>query len=250
MHNAPLKGKTVVVTGTSKTTTVLSQIISLGGEALSFPLIETSEIIEPDEALQLHLAKTVDWLIFTSQNAVEVFCRKMQRHQWTSSDVYGKIAAVGEKTASLLEDNNFHVSFMPTVFSADVFVKEFPKIAGVQPKCLFIKGSKAKDTLKSGLPFELKEWTVYDTHEDLSNIEPLIELVQSKEETIIIFASPSAVDVFAQNVAPIVGWHSAQLAAIGHITARRIEYYGAKVTYQPKKYTMQAVIEDIQKERE
>jgi len=241
----PFEGKTVVVTGSSKTTAVLFEIEKLGGEAFFYPLIETTEILELDDRVKLQQAKYFDWLIFTSQNAVEAFCKKAKRHQLKRSDFSGKIAAVGSKTAELLKDNDFDVSFTPTVFSADVFINEFPHVAGDNPRCLFLRGNKAKDTLKKGLPFELTEWTVYKTQENLSAIDPFIHLIQTRQQPIIIFASPSAVDVFAKNIAPLVGWENAQYASIGHITAARIEHYGAQVTYQPTNYTMQAVIEEI-----
>lgn len=247
MLNLPLEGKVVVITGTSKTTTVLSQIESLGGQAVAYPLIETKEITEPNDDHQLELANKVDWLIFTSQNAVEVFCNKLKQHQLSTSLLKAKIAAVGEKTAAILKKNHLQVSFMPSVFSADVFVKEFPLVAGDNPRCLFIRGRKAKDTLKVGLPFQIQEWNVYDTYDNLSNVQSFIDLINSNNEIIIIFASPSAVDVFAKHVAPIVGWTKVKFAAIGHITAARIYHYGAQVTYKPNTYTMQAVIEDILK---
>lgn len=246
----PLEGKTVVVTGSSKTTAVLFEIEALGGEAVFYPLIETTEIIELDDQVKLEKAKQFNWLIFTSQNAVEAFCKKIKRHQLKRSDFSGKMAAVGSKTAELLKENHFNVSFTPTVFSADVFVNEFPEVAGDHPRCLFLRGSKAKDTLKTGLPFELTEWTVYDTHENLATIEPFIQLIQTKQQPIIIFASPSAVDVFAKKIAPVVGWGNAKYASIGHITAARIEHYGAHVTYKPANYTMLAVIEEIRKREE
>ncbi|MBD8026842.1 uroporphyrinogen-III synthase [Ureibacillus sp. Re31] len=245
-----LEGNTVVLTGTTKPTTILTKIKSLGGEAIFCPLIETKETILLDDDKQLQQARIVDWLIFTSQNGVKAFCNKMKRHHLTPSHFNGKVAAVGTKTATCLEQNGFHVSFMPTVFSADVFVKEFPAIAGDEPNCLFIKGNRAKDTLKRGLAFDVKEWTVYDTHENLSYVQSLIELVQKKAKLILIFASPSAVDVFAKYVAPTIGWDKATIAAIGHITAARLAYYGAEVTYKPKVYTMEAVIEEIQRKKE
>lgn len=250
MPNLPLKGKVVVVTGTSKTTTILSQIETLGGRAEAYPLIETREIIEPNDYLLLEKAENVDWLIFTSQNAVESFCNKLRRRQINTLQLKAKIAAVGEKTAKMLENNRLHVSFIPSVFSADIFVKEFPLAAGNNPTCLFIRGKKAKDTLKEGLPFSIQEWNVYDTYENLSTIKPLSDLIQSNEEVIVIFASPSAVDVFANYAAPIVGWSKAKFAAIGHITAERIEHYGALVTYKPNVYTMQAVLDEIQNREE
>ncbi|MEK9198942.1 MULTISPECIES: uroporphyrinogen-III synthase [Bacillales] len=246
----PLEGNTVVLTGTTKSTTILTKIQSLGGEAISCPLIETKETIHRNDDELLQKARIVDWLIFTSQNGVRAFCDKMKRHHLTPAHFNGRVAAVGTKTAKSLEQNGFQVSFMPTVFSADVFVKEFPAITGDELNCLFIKGNKAKDTLKRGLPFDVKEWTVYDTHENLTNIQSLIELVQTKAKPILIFASPSAVDVFANHVAPITGWDKAKLAAIGHITAARIAFYGAEVTYKPKVYTMEAVIEEIQRKKE
>ncbi len=247
----PLEGKTVVVTGSSKTAAVLFEIEALGGEAVFYPLIETTEIIEANDRKKLQEAQHFDWLIFTSQNAVEAFCEKAKRHQLKPSDFSGKIAAVGSKTAELLMENEFQISFTPSIFSADVFVKEFPEHAGNRrPNCLFLRGGKAKDTLKSGLPFELAEWTVYDTHENLSAIEPFIRLIQTKNAPIIIFASPSAVDVFAKQIAPVVGWRNAKYASIGHITAARIEHYGAQVTYKPTNYTMLAVIEEIRMREE
>jgi len=246
----PLKEKTVVVTGSSKTTTVLFEFKALGAETYTFPLIETNEIIVQDDFVKLEEAKKVDWLIFTSQNAVEAFSKKIRRHQLNPSEFSGKIAAVGSKTAELLKTYHFEVSFIPTVFSADVFVKEFPQVAGDNPSCLFLRGSKAKDTLREGLPFELNEWTVYETQENLSNVEGFIKLVQSRKQPIIIFASPSAVDVFAKHIAPVVGWEKAKYASIGHITGARIEYYGAQVTYKPANYTMLAVLEEIRMREE
>ncbi|RUL51069.1 uroporphyrinogen-III synthase [Lysinibacillus antri] len=245
MRNLPLSGATIVVTGSHITTSILTQIQSFGGEALSFPLIETSEIIEPDDSVQLEMAKSFDWLIFTSQNAVNAFVNKINQHHLKALDFKGKIAAVGEKTAKLLEHHGFSVTFMPSIFSADVFVKEFPQMIEGNPQCLFIRGTKAKNTIKSGLPFFVKEWNVYETKENLSSTEPLIELVQQKENMILIFASPSAVEVYAEHIAPVVGWDKVQIAAIGHITEAAIQKYGVKVTYKPKTYTMQSVIDEI-----
>ena len=249
MHK-PLCGKTVVVTGSSKTTAVLFEIETLGGKALSFPLIAINEINNPDDLTKLEQAQNFDWLIFTSQNAVEAFCSKIERHQLKPSDFNGKIAAVGSKTAQLLIENHFDVSFTPTVFSADVFVNEFPPVAGDNPTCMFIRGSKAKDTLRVGLPFELVEWTVYDTQDNMTSIKPFVQLIKSGMQPIVIFASPSAVDMFAKHIASEVGWENADYASIGHITAARIQYYGARVTYKPTDYTMVAVIEEIRMREE
>lgn len=245
LKSLPLKGKTVVVTGSKVTTTVLQKIEELGGEAVACPLIQTVEVIEQNDHLQLEMARSFDWLIFTSQNGVESFCAKMNRHHLTPSDFSVKIAAVGSKTEKKLISNGFSVHFVPTIFSADVFVKEFPQIAKKNSRCLFVRGKKAKDTIKEGLPFNVMEWNVYDTEESKDYLQQLKNLIENRDELIVIFASPSAANAFAIHIAPSVGWEKMKIASIGHITSNALIKHGAHVSYQPNTYTMEAVLDEI-----
>lgn len=243
MNNLPLKGKTIIFTGTKKPTAVFEKVVHFGGIPLYYPLIKTQEILDSQDEQQLKKAMTFDWLIFTSQNAVKYFCEKMKRYHFSSKDFSSKIAAVGDKTKKLLEKNGFQVNFLPSTFSADVFIKEFPDISKSE-SCLFLRGNLAKDTLKEGIP-ELQQWTVYETVENLSIIEPFIETIEQKDEVIIVFASPSAVEVYALHIAPKVGWNKVKLASIGHVTAAKIQSLGQSVTYQPKVYTLDSIIDEI-----
>lgn len=251
MHDLPLKNKTIVLTGTSVLTKVMNEIEQLGGKAVHCPLIETIEMIEPYDHLLLEMSKNMDWLIFTSQNGVNYFFDKVKRHQ-KQLDLRCNIAAVGEKTALQLEKNGLSVHFVPSTYSADVFVQEFPAVVVGEPRCLFVRGKKAKNTVKEGLPFPIHEWNVYDTQEKRSSIEQLIDCIQTNDEVVIIFASPSAVEVYDKYIAPSIGWcvPTVKLASIGHITTNALQSIGATVTYQPTTYTMQAVIEDIVKREE
>lgn len=243
--NLPLRGKTVVLTGTQKITSTLEDIHYYGGHALYCPLIETREIIGTNDAMELEVARNYDWLIFTSQNAVDMFYTKMKRMQMEAWRFRGKIAAVGVKTAEALDRIGFKVHFTPSIYSADYFVEEFPTVAGQGVKCLFVRGDLAKSTLKSRLPFAIQEWTVYETVEKTENVTLLLQTIQQQDDVTVIFASPSAVNVYAQHIAPIVGWDSIHIAAIGHVTSDAIEAYGATVHIQPEKYTMQAVLAEI-----
>lgn len=249
-NNLPLQGKTIILTGTTKTSTIIEEITALGGLPVVTPLIETCELIDQNDSVQLEYARQFDWLIFTSQNAVDAFARKMKRFNLSPWHFQGKIASIGTKTTEALEEIGFTISFMPSVFSADVFVKEFPKVAGDHPTCLFIRGEKAKKTLKDGLPYELKEWTVYETIELHDHKQMIIETIRENQEVTVIFASPSAVDVFAMDIAPVVGWEAVRIAVIGHITEAAITNYGVTVDVMPSVYTMQAVLEELTKEEE
>lgn len=249
-NNLPLQGKTILLTGTTKTSTIIEEITALGGQPIVAPLIETCELIDQNDCVQLEYARQFNWLIFTSQNAVDAFASKMKRFNLSAWHFKGKIASIGTKTTEALEKLGFTSSFMPSVFSADVFVKEFPKVAGDHPTCLFIRGEKAKKTLKDGLPFELKEWTVYETIERHDHKQTIIQTIREKKDVTVIFASPSAVDVFAMDVASVVGWEAVRVAAIGHITEAAIMNYGATVDVLPSVYTMQAVLEELTKVEE
>lgn len=246
----PLEGKTILLTGSKKTQSVVDEIQQLGGEAAVCPLIKTVEVVQDEDEQRLASCQGYDWLIFTSQNGVEFFWKKLERHSFNVSQISSKIAAVGEKTAELLKRYGFTVHFMPSIFSADTFVSEFPAVCGASPKCLFIRGELAKDTIRKGLPFPIDEWTVYTTVENKESVETLVEKVQKSKEPIIIFASPSAVDCYNKYAAPQIGWNQAKIACIGHVTKDAVEKYGAQVTYFPKKYTMQSVIESIAKGEE
>lgn len=249
-NNLPFQGKMIILTGTSKTSTIIEEITALGGHATVTPLIETCELIDRNDGVQLEVARQFNWLIFTSQNAVDAFASKIKRFNLSAWHFQGKIAAIGTKTTEALETLGFNVSFMPSVFSADVFIKEFPIVAGDNPTCLFIRGEKAKKTLKDGLPFELKEWTVYETIERHDHKQTIIDTIRENKDVTVIFASPSAVDVYAMDVASVVGWEAVRVAAIGHITEAAITNHGATVDIKPSVYTMQAVLDELMKVEE
>lgn len=242
-NNLPLAGKTVILTGTSATLTVQDKVRGNGGQVVIFPLIRVQEFFEQD-GLMLTEIHRYNWLIFTSQNGVETFVAKLLRANIDVRSIQAHIAAVGEKTAQCLERAGLTVHFIPTTYSADAFVQEFQAVAGAEPRCLFLRGSLAKATIQEGLPYEVVAWTVYETVENLAYVDTFINSLQQRR-AIVIFASPSAVAVFERLIAPIVGWHRVDAAAIGHITTKALMNLGVRVYVQPKIYTMDAVIEQL-----
>lgn len=223
-----LEGKTIVFTGSNFPEEAAGEIEELGGKALYLPLIETSirQTDKPD-------FNAYGWLIFTSRTSAEAFC---QLH----ADNVPNIAAVGEKTAEVLENNGYRVDFIPSVYSADRFVEEFPAVAN-GAKCLFIKGALAKNTISS-MPLPVDEWIIYDTNLKLDNAE---ELSQMKHQT-IIFASPSAVSAYRKAGGE---WSDIEVAAIGHVTEKAIKDAGGHIDFIPATYTYLDVVNEIAKGR-
>ena len=240
MHSNALANKTIILTGSTVVQSVQQLIAQHGGKVLSYPLIETVEKISKEEQTYLRNLTNYQWLIFTSQNAVSSFMAKCLRHHIHLPKSI-KVAAVGKKTAELLKQYHIEIHFMPSIFSADVFVKEFQLAA--DEKVLFVKGSLAKNTIHEGTGAD--EWIVYETQPCERYIQPFIDSLKMEKQPIVLFASPSAVEVFAKHISPIISWAKVKCASIGHVTTAALATYGVTPIVQPKIYTMQAVIEQL-----
>lgn len=241
----PLKNETVIFTGTPKSTEVFDLVRHYGGTPKSYPLIQVSEIVEDTDELRLAACELYDWLIFTSQSAVAAFAAKLERTKFDQSIIQANIAAIGTRTAAALEEIGFTVKFIPTTFSADIFVQEFKPIENDLRRLLFLRGSIAGTTIKEELPFEVDEWTVYKTESVTESIDELKSFIQSKNNVTVLFASPSAVKVFYEEVASIIGWEGYTIGAIGHITERALTKVGATVHLIPSTYTLKDLVDEL-----
>lgn len=240
MPSNALLGKTLIITGSAVVRSVEQLIEQHDGKVYNYPLIETVEKVSKEDEYYFRELPAYQWLIFTSQNAVKSFIDKCIRHEQTIPATM-KIAAVGEKTAALLQEHGYEIHFMPTVYSADVFVKEFSMEPG--ERALFVRGSMAKKTIHEGTGAD--EWTVYETRPCRKYFSQLTQCLLTEKHPIVIFASPSAVDIYAEHIVPHVDWQSVKFASIGHVTTAALEKYGVQPMVQPKIYTMQAVIEQL-----
>lgn len=241
MQSNKLANKTIILTGTSYTQKVAELITAHGGKVLSYPLIEVVERISLEDRQWLEQVPSYDWLIFTSQNAVTSFIAKCMRHGVAYQTIHCRIAAVGEKTAALLRRYGLAIHFIPSVYSADVFVQEFA--LRKDERALFLRGGMAKSTIHDGTGAD--EWTVYETAACAKHVEPLEKSLHAEPEPIVIFASPSAVEVYAQHIAPNLDWRYVKFASIGHVTTAELAKYGVTPIVQPRVYTMRAVIEQL-----
>lgn len=249
-NSKPLQDETVIFTGTPKSTDVFELVEQLGGQPISLPLIRVKDIEESTDVLRLESCIAYDWLIFTSQSAVSSFHAKMKQYDVLAETFTPKIAAIGSRTAAALEQIGFSVEFIPTVFSADVFVNEFNPVDAPIERILFLRGSMAGVTIPEGLPFTVDEWTIYETKPFDENTIELIDILQMKENITVLFASPSAVNVFVNQVVPHIGWKGYTIGAIGHVTERALMEYGATVHVKPETYTLKDLVEALAKRKE
>lgn len=237
--NLPLAGKTIILTGSNKIQTIVPFIEANGGCVKTFPLIEVREVVSDEDEMRLVACHDYEWLIFTSQNGVEAFVAKLVRFGLSPLTIQSKIAVVGERTADSLHQCGLDYHFMPTTFSADAFIQQFEG----EGRVLFLRGSLAKSTIAAGIGAD--EWTVYETVPCEKYIQAIHEALIGEAEPIVVFASPSAVEAYAQAIIPMLDWRFVKFATIGHITTQALAQYGVTPIVQPQKYTLKAVIEQF-----
>ena len=91
----------------------------------------------------------------------------------------------------------------------------------------------------------MDEWTVYTTERANDSIDSLVNLLQQQQQLTVLFASPSAVEVFAEEVAPRTGWNGFTIGAIGHVTEKALLEAGAAVHVRPDTYTLMDLVEKL-----
>ena len=126
----PLTGKTVVLTRSQYQQAEARALFeNQGARVLDLPALV---IGPPDEWAPLDDAlqdlENFHWVIFSSSNGVMAV---EQRLQLIGTSLAGlsksfKVAAVGRKTARLLESRDVIPDFVPPKFSADSLIKHFP----------------------------------------------------------------------------------------------------------------------------
>jgi uroporphyrinogen-III synthase len=126
-----LTDKKIIITRALEQTSEAREIFRKNGaEVFDLPslVIGPPDDWEPLDAALKEIT-TFDWIIFSSANGVRNVDERMKEIGLSLSEISEniQIAAVGRKTASLLEDMDVKVSFVPPSFVADSLVEYFPQ---------------------------------------------------------------------------------------------------------------------------
>ena len=126
-----LTDKKIIITRAQEQTSEAREIFRKNGaEVFDLPslVIGPPDDWEPLDGALKEIT-TFDWIIFSSANGVRNVDDRMKEIGLSLSEISEniQIAAVGRKTASLLEDMDVKVSFVPPSFVADSLVEYFPQ---------------------------------------------------------------------------------------------------------------------------
>ncbi len=252
----PLFGRKIVVTRARAQASELSaQIEELGGEAIEFPVIETRAVSGHAERdvleKTMHQLPSYDWLLFTSVNGVRYFFEELRQHGRDIRDVRAQLAAVGAKTAALLEQYGLRVQMVPERYNgqqlADTLIEHI-EASEASPKILLARAQAANAELPQRLltaGFAVDDVAFYETVLSAEQDEYALEQILHGRVDTITFTSSSTVTNFlavmvAHNYVPAP---TTQIVCIGPLTADTAREAGLQVTHVAEQATIESLVQ-------
>jgi uroporphyrinogen-III synthase len=248
IKSLPLLDKKVLVPRGENQAESFSQLVErYGGIPIEIPLIAFRPI-ERNGQLQdvLKAVDSYDWLIFTSNVTVETFFSFFEKE--VIGEDFPKIAAIGKKTAEVLQVRGLRVDFIPSSYVAETFVEEFSPYIHKGARVLLPKGNLARVYIANALTkvgATVDEVVIYETYMPFDNRKKLAGMIAGKHLDILTFTSPSTVDHLMDVVKEYgLGEQLKEcvISCIGPITEKKLLAHGLTVHASPKEYTVKEMI--------
>jgi uroporphyrinogen-III synthase len=251
MANQPLRNKTIVLTrDEEKSKQLAEEILALGGNPMLIPLIafQPAPLSASGEQLTRDFNQ-FDWLIFTSVNGVEHFFQQLEKLELGVMNTQAKIAVVGEKTKTAIEEKGLHASLLPSEFIAEGLVQAFQHESMENKRVLYIKGNLARNIIPAHLRergARVSELIVYETI--CPTKRDVLTNLLCKDIDAITFTSPSTIKHFVQLVEG-TNWQrwirETVVCCIGPVTEKAAISCGIIPTIVPHTYTMDHLLEEL-----
>ncbi|ONK24250.1 hypothetical protein BLX87_06245 [Bacillus sp. VT-16-64] len=263
MEGHPLKGKHVLITrGGEQGEKFCHDVASAGGIPYMVPLIDFRPHEDLNARCFIRSLDRYDWIIFTSRNGVKYFFRHIGqgRESFELVKQHIRFAAVGEKTREELRRYHISAEFMPNVYTAEDFGREFFQQGYTAKRVLIPKGNLASKTVAEHFRSRgiiADEWIVYETFYPTKDVNRLVQILRDNRLDVACFTSPSTFHHFMKLVNQYhLREHAGKinLASIGKVTKKAIEEEGFSVKICPKNYTIDSMFQELcqfygQKER-
>ncbi|MEO1069295.1 MAG: uroporphyrinogen-III synthase, partial [Cyanobacteria bacterium J06638_6] len=256
-YSPSLSTKTILITRASEQSSAFAALLTAqGAKVLDFPALE---IRPPSSWAGLDGAiaalPTFQWLILTSDNAVNFFVDRLLVQGQDLRALGGlKIAVVGRKTAAVLRRRGIIPDFVPPDFVADALVDHFPEPVEGQ-RLLFPRvESGGREVLVqefTAAGADVVEVAAYESGcPEVPAPEALMALKQKRVD-VVTFASSKTVVHTAQLLEQGLGadWREAlrgvAIASIGPKTSDSCRELLGRVDIEPAEYTLDGLTEAI-----
>ena len=254
-ENKELFGKNILVTrARAQSSTLVEKINDLGGNAIQFPTIKIDEI-SPNKELEQEIdnIENYSYIIFTSQNAVDIFFKKMYKMNVDLRKLHNaKIVAIGPATANELRIKGIVADIVPPKYVAESIYEVLKDELSESDNILIPRASNARDYLVEKLSeiCNVRNIHIYNTVVESNNKGEILKLLDKNNINYITFTSSSTVNNFMKiiGIDNINKLSSTKLISIGPITSKTIESYKLKVHKEADEYTIDGMLDCIKKD--
>ena len=245
VEKKPLFGRRIVVTRSREQASAFSTLLeSYGAEVFPFPVIRFEPLLPQKETFPLQEVERVDWLVFTSANAVSFFVDWLKECDWDIRLFHkAHIATIGPATREKVASLGLHVSLSSKEpFQAEDLVQAFSDVSLSGKKVLIPRAEEARSYLEEALlsrGASVSILPLYRTVCDKQDASLLEQGIEQKKIDLITFTSSSTVKNFLENLSlEKAALSSIPVGCIGEITAETAKQMGLKVAFVSKRATL------------
>ncbi|MGQ0713864.1 MAG: uroporphyrinogen-III C-methyltransferase [Gemmatimonadaceae bacterium] len=250
LSRRPLAGLRVVVTrARAQASGIATNLRELGANVIEMPAIR----LEPLDPAPLHRAldalASYTWVIFTSQNTVELVWRAMRERGLDARALaHARIAAVGRATADALHACGLAADVVPRQFVAEALVEVLearPDVRGA--RVLLPRGEGARDVLPDALReigAEVNAISLYRSVAAAGDARAVRARLRAGDIDLITLTSSSTARFFVDAVGREAAG-AAPAASIGPVTTAAAESLGLRVAIEATEATVASLIEAV-----
>lgn len=242
----PLHGKRVLITRAGKQSEFFANALRvLGAEPIVAPTIDIEaleDLSRLDDALR-NLAE-FEWLVFTSQNAVDVCMLRLAARGVSVEAV--KIAAIGPQTARRLEEFGAQAALVAQQHVSEMLAADLVAVASPGARVLVVRALEGRDVLEKVLADAGLRVTAVPAYRTVTAHDPAFA-EKVREADIVTFTSASTVHGF---VTLVDGDAAASvldkcIACIGPVTADAARDGGLHVDVTAEHYTIGGLLDAL-----
>ncbi len=250
-QNRVLEGRRVVVTrARAEAEALCERLAALGATAICAPAIRIEPVgdLRPLDDAIAEIA-SFDWVVFTSMDAVAIFCQRWTNAGRTPADLRGvKVAAVGPATARALAAWGAQPDFVPDEFVGDALAEGLAILPGhrvLLPRAEVARHETVEILERRGAAVVvLPVYRTVAAEMDLTVIEDIRRGVDA-----VLFTSGSTVKHFMH----IMRLHApgfvfpahARIVCIGPVTASAARETGLRVDAVAEVYTTEGLVDGL-----
>jgi uroporphyrinogen III methyltransferase/synthase len=243
----PLFGRRIVVTrAQSQASTLSEKLIALGADVLEMPATK----IEPADPEPIHRAiaglQRYSWVIFTSQNAVQIFWNALRQAKLDLRALAGKtVAAVGPTTSLALMEHGIVPDVLPDRFVAEGLLEAIGQSDVRDKRVLYVAATGARETLQLGLErlgATVDRVALYSSVPDGEGAAALRERLLAGDADAITFTSALSVNAFVDAVGADAAAR-APAVSIGPVTTAAAKARGLEVAAEASMSTLAGLVD-------